>query len=347
MKNRAYITPQLQQQVFRGLVVAGGLYLGYRVGSRVLREYKERRTASLADQSAEVRQAMGLRSAMNPSGVSWMMWADGTNEDAIAQIATQIVNLDAVASSYRNLYRSELVADLQGELNSDDFNAFLQTISNNRINQQNTSGGNTSAPGGAYTQAQRLIVAKQAVFVRTSPDASYHGAWYEVRENKNIFKKANPGEFIGYATGKQHFDPKNKVKFIEVAYKVASTGVPPAYSKQAGQTKILWVSASANYTEQFSLVSAMEAKYAKTRGVTKYLLPINALGWLSLPGSRIITTQNTAVLDEQFQPISSVAPNVLLGYPVMGLSGNGMDYMLIRTLEGQDRWVNSNHIILN
>lgn len=333
-----------QKKLVRGLIIAGGLYLGYRVTSKAIKNRREKTTSALADKSPEVRQAMGLRSAMNPSGISWLMWSDGTNESAISQIASQIQNLDSVIVAYRNLYQDELMKDLQSELNTEDFNAFLQAVSNNRYNRQS---GSSTPSSGAYTQVQRMIVAKQKVFVRTSPDASYHGAWYEFTEKKNIFKTANPGEFVGYATGKQHYDAKNNVKFIEVAYKVATTGVPTAYSSKKGQTKILWVSASSTYVDQFSSVQTMEAKYPLTRGVTKYLLPISGLGWLSLPGSRVITTGLGQVMDEQFKPIARVKANVLLGYPVMKMTGNGVDYTLVRTLEGQDRWIATDQTITN
>lgn len=99
-------------------------------------DFRARNTSALADERPEVRQAMGLRSAMNPSGISWLMWSDGTNEDAIAQIAAQIQDLDTVARAYRNLYSDDLLKDLQSELSTALFNSFLQTVSNNRINSQ-------------------------------------------------------------------------------------------------------------------------------------------------------------------------------------------------------------------
>jgi len=333
----------LESRLIKGVVIAGGLYLGYRVTTKMIKNWKERNTSALADQSPEVRQAMGLRSAMNPSGISWLMWTDGTNETAIKQIASQIQNLDSVAMAYRNLYQAELIKNLQSELSSQDFNAFLQAVSNNRINT-GSGNGTQASPSGAYTTPQKLIVAKQSVFVRTSPDASYHGAWYEVGENKNIFKTAAAGEFIGYATGKQHFDATNNVKFIEVAYRVATSGAPSAYVKDAGKTRLLWVSASSNYIEQFSSSQAMEARYPAAKGVTSYLLPVAGLGWLSLAGSRVVTNAPTMVMDERFQPISSVEANVLLGYPVMTMSGQGHELTLFRTMEGRDRWVNTNEV---
>lgn len=337
------ISKDRQQKILRGLMIAGGLYLGYRVTSKAIKNMRSRNTSVLADQSPVVRQAMGLRSAMNPSGVSWLMWSDGTNEDAIAQIASQITNLDSVATAYRNLYGKELIQDLQGELSTDKFNAFLQTISNNRINNSSGSSGSSTSSSGAYTAPQRMIVAKRSVFVRTSPDASYHGGWYEVGENKNIYKTASPGEFIGYATGKQHFDSKNNVKFIEVAFRVGA-GAPGPLASKVGQSMLLWISASSNYVAQFTSESALAQAYPNALNQLSYMLPIPGLGWLSAPGSRVITNEAAMVLGEKFQPITRVPEDVLLGYPVMSLDGNAMHYTLVRTLEGTDRWINSNHI---
>ena len=149
---------------------------------------------------------------------------------------------------------------------------------------------------------------------------------------------------MGYATGKQHFDAKNNVKFIEVAYRVAPTGAPKDYIKDAGKTRLLWVSASSNYTEQFSSSEAMEARYPSNKGVTSYLLPVAGLGWLSLAGSRIVTTGPATIMDEHFSPVSQVDSNVLLGYPVMSMSGQGHELTLFRTLSGVDHWVNSHQV---
>ena len=337
------ISSENQKRVIRGLVIAGGLYLGYRLTSKALLLWRERQTSALADERAEVRQAMGLRSAMNPSGISWLMWSDGTREDAISQIASQIQDLDFVATSYRNLYGEDLLKDLQSELSTNQFNAILQTVSNNRINTQSGNPSGQSSTG-AYTAPQRLLVSKKNVFVRTSPDASYHGAWYEIGENKNIFRIAKVGEFIGYATGKQHFDSKNNVKFIEVAYKIGS-GAPANMASQVGQSRLLWISSSSNFTDQFTSVSSMETRYPSTKGVTKYLLPISGLGWLSAPGSRVITQAQTRVMDEQFRGIGVVEAGVLMGYPVMSLEGPNMHFTLVRTLEGHDRWIAYNDIL--
>jgi len=333
------ISKDTKQKLLKGLFITGGLYLGYRVGSKAIKNWRSRGTASLADQSPEVRQAMGLRSAINPSGVSWLMCSDGTNEKAIELMASQIQNLDAVATAYRNLYSKELIKDLQGELSSNSFNAFLQTVSNNRINQDTTS----SVPAGSYSAPQKLIVAKKNVYIRTSPDASYHGGWYEMGDDKNIFNTAAEGEFIGYATGKQHYDAKNNVKFIEVAFQYG-VGLPDALSDQSGKTKLLWVSSSANYISQFESKSQALLTYPGIMTQLNYMLPIPGLGWLSEPGSRVITSREALLLTKDFKPLCLVDKGVLMGYPVMSLQGTDTDFTLIRTLDGNDRWMQTKHI---
>lgn len=321
------VAPDVQRKVLRGAVVIGSLTLGYFVGKRIFKKLRERKTSLLADKSPEVRQAMSLRSAMNPSGASWLMWGDGTKEDVIWQVAQQITDLDAVALAYRNLYSDELIKNLQSELGTNDFNAFLQAVASTRVNDRNSSG--MTVTDGAYSAPQKLIVAIQAVYVRTSPDASYHGRFYEVGENKNIFKTAKAGEFIGYATGKQHYDAKNSVRFIEVAY------------KKDGISKVLWVSASSKYTEQFSSKDALLAKYPQNSTALMTMQPLSTLGWLGLSGHRMVTTEPTQVYDQDFRPTETIPSGMLVGYPVMALNGGLNEYTLIRTAGGQDRWIGS------
>lgn len=339
MINRIPIQVETKSKLIKGLLLAGGLYLGYRVSSKAIKSWRTKGTMSLADQSPEVRQAMGLRSAINPSGVSWLMWSDGTNEDAIEQIASRISDLDSVAVAYRNLYGKELIKQLQGELDSDRFNTFLQTVSNNRINQST----NPSVPTGAYSSPQKLIVAKRSVYVRTTPDASYHGGWYEIGEEKNIYKTATEGEFIGYATGKQHYDSKNNVKFIEVAFQYGAN-LPSDLSDQAGKTKLLWVSSSANYVRQFDSNSDAVQSYPGITSQLNYMLPIPGLGWLSMDGSRVVSSREALLLDRDFKPLCHVDKGVLLGYPVMSLQGTDTDMTMLRTLSGLDRWVKTSEI---
>ena len=70
-----------QSKIVNGVLVIGGIYLSYRLGKNLLAALNKSDAQAKADDSPEVRQAMALRSAMNPSGVKWMMSIDTTNTE--------------------------------------------------------------------------------------------------------------------------------------------------------------------------------------------------------------------------------------------------------------------------
>lgn len=73
--------------------------------------------------------AESYRNAMNPSGISWLMWSDGTDEEAILNLAPDTAGvLNDVNKAYKNKYGTSLVDDLQGELSSSDFQKWQQIV---------------------------------------------------------------------------------------------------------------------------------------------------------------------------------------------------------------------------
>ena len=70
-----------------------------------------------ADDSPEVRQAMSLRSAMNTSGISWMMSMDTTDTSTVLNTAKTITNLDSVQKAYKNLYQNNLLDNSEAQKN--------------------------------------------------------------------------------------------------------------------------------------------------------------------------------------------------------------------------------------
>ena len=112
-------------------MVIGGIYLSYRLGKNLLAALNKSDAQAKADDSTEVRQAMALRSAMNPSGVKWMMSIDTTNTETVMDTAKIITNLDNVQRAYKSLYEDNLLDDLQSELSASDYQKFLTIISSN------------------------------------------------------------------------------------------------------------------------------------------------------------------------------------------------------------------------
>jgi hypothetical protein len=322
-----------------GAVVGIGGFILYKLGRKIFTTIRERNTAGMADDSPAVRQAMALRSAVNPSGAKWMKSFDFTNVSAIMETAKQITNLDDVITAYRKLYDAELLKDLQSDLGTSDYQKFLTIVSSNTKK--------TSGVVNKFAEKNQLVVAKAEVFLRSSPDASYHGAIYEINANKNIIRKAKIGEFLGYATGSQHYDEKNNVKFIEVAYLVKKDGLPAAMKPYAGKQFRYWVSASSNYVEIFPYYSNMFAKYPSTQQEVSYKKPLTYYsGVKGFAANPVISVKPAHVLDEKMQPFILVQPRTLLGEYIMSLDTGKTKYIKFRTIDNTERWVRAGDVTI-
>ena len=122
-----------QSVLIKGALIAGGIYLTYRVGKNLIAKVNKNNAQKNTDDKPEVRQAMSLRSSVNPSGYSWMKSFDTTNVDTVMEIAKTITNLDKVQKAYKDLYQDNLLDDLQSDLSTGEYEAFLNIISRIRL----------------------------------------------------------------------------------------------------------------------------------------------------------------------------------------------------------------------
>ncbi len=175
-ENLIQVVENNQSKIVNGILIIGGIYLTYRLGKSLIVTLNKSEVQSKADDSPDVRQAMALRSSMNPSGISWMMSFDTTSTESIIDTAKTITNLDNVQRAYKNLYQDNLLDDLQSELTVSEYQKFLTIISANA--KKDTSNGGSVAV--QFAKVNQLVVAKKAVSIRSSPDATNHGALYEV-----------------------------------------------------------------------------------------------------------------------------------------------------------------------
>ena len=329
-------------KIINGLLVVGGIYLTYRLGKNLIAGINKNDAQSKADDNPDVRQAMALRSAMNPSGISWMMSMDTTNTSSVLDTARTVTNLDNVSKAYKNLYQNNLLDDLQSELSTSDYQKFLTIVSSNA--KKDTSGGG-AAPV-QFAKPNQLVVCKKSVALRTSPDATNHGAFYEVFSEKNIIRYAQPGEFLGYATGRQYFDDVNNVKFIEVAFVVRAQYAPSKYKNQNKKRYNYWVSSSSNYVEIFSYYKNMFDAYPKTQNYTGWMKPVDYFTLKGMPMPRILTRARTPILNDQLVAINMAEPNTILGQYIMGLNTGKAEFLQFRTVDNKIRWVERRFIQL-
>jgi hypothetical protein len=325
-----------------GVVVGVGGYLLYKYSKKIIDDLKQKSTENKADDSPEVRQAMNFRSGINPSGISWMKTFDSLNYDMIMDTAKTVTNLDAVSSAYKNLYTDDLLADLQRELNPENYQRLLTLISSNA----NKKGGVAPVK---FAKKNGLIVSIGEAFIRSSPDASYHGAIYEINDKKNIVRKAKNGEFLGYATGKQFFDLKNNVKFIEVGYVVKKDGLPANLKAKAGMKVSYWISSSTSFIVQFDFFKDMIAQYPNLQNEVAYRKPLDfysgVKGISAIQAVPVITKCKTYVLDAKLQPVISVQEGTLLGVYMMSLNTGTSNFIQFRTIDNTERWVNADSIL--
>ena len=331
-----------QSKLMNGALVIGGIYLTYRLGKNIIASLNKSDAQNKADDSPEVRQAMALRSAMNPSGISWMMSFDTTNSGTVIDTAKTINNLDSVQKAYKNLYQNNLLDDLQSELSTSDYQKFLTIVSSNS-NKDISNGG--AAPV-QFAKANQLVVAKKAVSLRSSPDASNHGAIYEVFSDKNILRQAFAGEFLGYATGRQHFDDVNNVKFIEVAYVINAANAPAAYKNKNKVRVSFWVSSSSLYVDVFSYYKNMFDAYPSTKSYTGWKKPQDYFTLKGIPMPRLLTRVNTPVLNERLMPIAFASPNTILGKLIMSMNTGNGEFLQFQTVDKTIRWVDKRFIQL-
>ena len=336
------------KKVVNVVLLGVGGYIAYRIVKKVYENMRKSAAEHNAGEDPHVRIAMGLRAAMNPSGMSWMRSFDTTNVSKMYEYAGQITNLSAVQSAYKDLYQDNLMDDVQKELNNNEYQRFmtLVTSNNNLVNASNS--GTTSSTAVKYANAGDIIVAKAALNVRSSPKGNYNGGLHEILEpNKNIIRTVKKGDFIGIATGRQEFDVANNIKFIEVGYSIGSN-IPEAVKKLIGgfQGEVRhWVSSSAAYVDKFPTKAKALAAYPNISTLLSYLQPPSGVSLKGIADERtptVITTANSIVMDGNMQPIISIQPNVMLGECLMVLSTNSSQQLVkFRTVQGAERWIDS------
>jgi hypothetical protein len=247
-------------------------FLGYKfVLQPEIAKYKQRKEQNDVVYNDNKRQATVLYNAMNPSGIKWMKSFDTTNEDMIYEAARKITDWGEVQTTYRNLYKGDLLSDLESELKTNELKTFYSIVSNN--NSSSGSSTTTTNTGKAYTKKGMLIVASTNIRLRATPDSTISA----YARNTNVLGVAKTNAFLGWATGRQQVDNKG-VKYLEVRIKF-SDAVPTnvfakVYKKLNSKTMTFWVGAGA--IRQYSYYDKLYASGAKLyKGVKDSGLRIN------------------------------------------------------------------------
>lgn len=333
-----YVMQHPARVLVGGAVIGLGGFFLYKIGKKLIANAQQKNTEFKADDSPEVRQAMVIHDAFNPSGVSILKSFDSTNTSKIFDAAKNITNFDEVIKSYNKLYGGDLMQDLQNELSAEDYQKLMTLIS--------TIPGKAGAPAVNFAKKNQMVVAKKEVYVRKTPDASYHEAWYESSKGNNVLFQAKPGDFIGYATGKQELDLKNNVKFIQVGYIVKKEGLPAAFKPYAGKSYTMWIASSKDYVDIYDYFKPMFLQYPNTKTVVTFKKPLDYYDKTvkGFPAKMVVSISDAKILNEKMLPYCTVEKYVLLGEYIASLTSGKTKYIKFLTVDNTERWVDSNHI---
>ena len=228
----------LQQKLLTVGFYGGAAFLGYQFGLKpYLKKAKRDQEKAGVMTDPDKQQATILHNAMNPSGVKWMRGMDKTDEEEIFNAARKIKNWAAVQTSYQNLYSSDLLSDLQSELDTKEYQSFIRII-------QNGMNTGTSSSGTAQSTKGLMVSSTKAVRLRSTPDSSSGSYSF----NSNILSTIPASKFLGWTTGKIVVD-NNGVKYYEIM--IGFTGDIPSgtfksiYRQQNSKTLRFWVGAGA------------------------------------------------------------------------------------------------------
>lgn len=207
-----------------------GLAVTYLATRKIIK--KIRQTRSERNFTLEGQQALLIRSALNPAGISWLAWMDGTKEESLYNIAYKIKDFRKVQVEYRNLFNRSLVKDLEKELKIEEYQKFMDIINSGGYIpsvEDNTKPSRNQASGqGAENQVKGKVI-----LIEKSTRVYEKFAWYPW----GSVKKVEPGYFINHlANGNIKKVPSGYGRyadFIETVIKTTEGSVKKIYINKA------------------------------------------------------------------------------------------------------------------
>lgn len=261
---------------------------------------------SQIDTNPTAGQARALNAAMNPSGNNWMREFDFNNPAAIYNIAKQITNLDAVKDFYTaQTGGRKLHEDLTSEIGAEGYNKFLALATKGKSGDPKYSLNRKDIP------PNRWIVTTAQANVRRTPK----------KDPFNIVKLVAKGKSIGITTGKYVYDDFSDTTFIEFFSLDLKTNTKKYFYVAKSQVELL-------------------TKEEKDKREKAAKLPFEVLtGNTNNREQQVVSIQPTSIYNESFQLLSTVPPNLIIGFPLLTMDTGKEMYVKLKTIQGNIRWV--------
>lgn len=304
-------------------LIKAGLLIGlYLVVKKTLAAAGKNIADAKLDTDPAAGQARSLNAAMNPSGSDWLRSFDGTNTQAIYEIAAQITKLDDVQTYYKLQHEGtrDLNDDLESELGSEGYQKFLALATKGKTGNPKYSKERVDIP------ANKWVITIKDANIRTTPKNMSR-----FNPTNNIVKLVGAGKAIGVATGKFAYDEQGDTTFIEF-YTLGA--------KAAGK-HFFYVAKS-----QIEYLSNEEKIKREKSGKLPFEVLAGLNGITEQPQTQVVTKRSALIYDEEFKPITIVQKNIIVGFPIMTLNSEKGSYVKVQTVEGNQRWIRAADIII-
>ncbi len=281
------------------------------IGKNMYAKKQEEKADDAINSDPAAGQARALDAALHPTGWHWA-FTGGTDTDAIFAIAPQITNYEDV----QKFYRAQTGKELDGEINTalkDQYARFIALVT------QGKKGDTKYAAVLQAVPANLWVVTKFNANIRTT--AKMPGTF----ENSNTVKTISAGKSIGVTTGKYTYDTKNDIVFVEF-WTLGLDDVKHFFYVAKSQIEML-----------------TKAQKAERESMSK--LPYEFLAGLSgatdVHTLQTISTHPTTIYSEDFNAVSTIPKNIIIGFPLLTLDTGKGNYIKVQTVQGLIRWVKS------
>jgi len=304
------------------LIKVGLLVAAFFVGKKMLAKGAQNSADNQIDTDPAAGQARSLNAAMMKLGLDWSRDFDGTDADAIYQIAPLITDLDKVKDYYTSQTKGRVLHDdLTKELGAEGYNKFLALATKGKSGTPKYATVRNDIP------ANRYVVTKLDSNIRKTAKKES-----KYMPNNNILKIIPKGQIIGVSTGKFAYDEPNDVVFVEFF----------TFESKTMKRIYFYVANS-----QVELITKEQKEKRDKSGKIPIAVLQGLAGFTNTEGqTQAISIRATTVYDETFQSISTAPKNIIIGFPIMELNTKKGRFTKVRTVQGKIRWVNSEDITI-
>lgn len=305
-------------KLVKAALVVGAFFLGKKLLSNAAKDSADKQL----DTDPAAGQARSLNAAMNPSGVSWMRSFDGTDNEAIYNIAGQITKLDKVEEYYKAQTQGRvLFDDLTSEIGADGLQKFLGLASQGKTGDKKFSKVREDIP------SKRIVITTAEANIRKT--AKLESKYLPFN---NIVKLVPRDRVLGVTTGKFAYDEKNDVTFVEFF----------TFTRASGFKDKVYFYVAKSQVELLTLDEKKKREAKSGKIATELLAGINTDA--SPIKAQLVAIRPALIYDENFIAILTAPYNIIVGFPVMTLSAKGENYIKFLTVEGKLRWVKAKDV---